>query len=243
MVVNKDDTSCNAVRNSSVGVGGTVHQFTPSSKTQPDPQTQSGTAYSIFGGLRPGPYTINSQAPPGYVFARACWTSVLDTPPSGEGLFHTLSPADTLTWNLGYTLGTQWAQVQGGDVYASATLQSYIPVGATPRSFILNGNGGYPGVATYGVDYYFDSSGLTHGETWVSSKNWLVNDTAPATDFYQLMYRQFGSPTTVDYVNPTSPIAKPPSRATPYYVTGDMTTSGDWMVGAGSIHVERIIKP
>ena len=121
MVVNKDDTSCNRILNSSVGVGGTVHQFTPSSKTQPDPQTQSGTEYSIFGGLRPGPYTINSQAPPGYVFARACWTSVLDTPPSGEGLSHTLSPADTLTWDLGYTLGTQWAQLQGGDVYASAT--------------------------------------------------------------------------------------------------------------------------
>jgi hypothetical protein len=121
MVVNKADTSCNAVRSSSVGVGGTVHQFTPSSKTQPDPQTQSGTAYSIFGGLRPGLYTIDSQTPAQYVLARACWMSVLDTPSSGEGLSHTLSPADTLTWDLGYTLGTQWTQVQGGDVYASAT--------------------------------------------------------------------------------------------------------------------------
>jgi hypothetical protein len=151
---------------------------------------------------------------------------------------------ETLQWDLGYTLGTQWAQVQGGDVYASATLQSYVPVGASPRAFILDGTGGYPGVATYGADYYFDSSGLTHEETWVSSKNWLVNDTAPATDFYQLMYRQFGgAPATVDYVNPTSPIPQPASRATPYHVTGDMSTSGDWLVGAGSIHVERIIKP
>jgi hypothetical protein len=36
---------------------------------------------------------------------------------------------------------------------------------------------GIRGVATYGTDYNFDSSGATHGETWVSSKNWLVNDT------------------------------------------------------------------
>jgi hypothetical protein len=32
---------------------------------------------------------------------------------------------DTLTWDLGYTLGTAWSQVQGGDVYASAALQSH----------------------------------------------------------------------------------------------------------------------
>jgi hypothetical protein len=53
-----------------------------------------------------------------------------------------------------------------------------VPVGASPRAFILDGTGGYPGVAMYGQDYNFDSSGATRGQTWVSSKNWLVNDTA-----------------------------------------------------------------
>jgi len=143
--------------------------------------------------------------------------------------------AETLQWDLGYTFGVAWSQAQGGDVYASGTLRSYVSTLTSPRAFILNGTtGGYPGVATYGTDYNFDISRLTHGETWVSSKNWLVNDTAPATDFYQFMYRQFGgAPATVDYVNPTSPIAMPAGRAAPYYVTGNMTTSGDWIVGAG----------
>ena len=249
MVVTKPNTSCDDVKNSTTTLTGTVtHQFTLSSASQPT-QVQSGNSYTVFNNVIPGSYTIDSQVPAQYVLARACWTSILDTPSSGESKFHELTPADTLTWDLGYTSGVAWSQVQGGDVYAGATLKSYVPAPhPTPpppstRVFILNGDSGYPGVATYGTDYNFDSSGLTHGETWVSSKNWLVNDTAPATDFYQLMYRQFGgAPATVDYVNPVSPIAQPPPRATPYYVTGNMTTSGDWLVGAGSIHVERIIK-
>jgi hypothetical protein len=139
-----------------------------------------------------------------------------------------------VTWDLGYTLGVAWSQVQGGNVYAGATLQSFVPVGAAPRAFILDGAGGYPGVATYGQSYNFDSSNLTKGQTWVSSKNWLVNDTASSIDYYQLLSRQFGgTPASVDYANPISPITQPASRATPYYVTGNMTTSGDWTVGSG----------
>ena len=46
-----------------------------------------------------------------------------------------------------------------------------------------------------------------------------------------------GAPTTVDYVNPTSPITQPAARATPYYVAGDMTTANDWLVGDGERQV------
>jgi hypothetical protein len=131
--------------------------------------------------------------------------------------------AETLQWDLGYTLGTQWTQVQGGDVYASATLQSYIPVGATPRSFILNGTGGYPGVATYGGNCNFDSSSATcGGKTWVSSKNWLVHDTASATDFYQLMYRQFGSPAPTASGD-TTLTGKLAGSTEHYYYDGNLT--------------------
>ena len=234
MQVSASDTSCAAVRASGTGITGTVHQFSPSSASHPAPQTQSGSSYVVFNNLIVGPYTINSQAPVQYVLARACWSDSLSAT-SGEGFTQTLGAADTVTWDLGYTLGVAWSQVQGGDVYASGTLKSYVPVGAAPRAFIVNAApNGYPGVATYGQSYTFDSSGLTHGQTWVSSKNWLVNDTSPATDFYQLMYRQFGgAPPAVDYVNPISPITQPAARATPYYVTGAMTTSGDWTVGSG----------
>jgi hypothetical protein len=97
--------------------------------------------------------------------------------------------------------------------------------------------GGYPGVATYGTDCNFDSSSaVCAGKTWVSSKNWLVKDTAPDTDFYQLMYRQFGgAPATADYTNP-SPLSQPPYKADmniPYYVTGNMTTNGNWSIADG----------
>jgi hypothetical protein len=114
-------------------------------------------------------------------------------------------------------------------VYASGTLRSYVP---TPRRFITNGAGGYPGVATYGGTFDFDAGAGT-GSTDVSSTNWLVKDLSPATDFYQLMYQRFGSPATPDYANPPSPVAKPASRTTPYYVTGNMTTSGNWAVASG----------
>jgi len=108
MVVDGDDTSCTAVFDSSVGVDGTVHQFTTSSKTQPDPQTQSGIEYSNFGGLRPGSYTVNSQAPSDYVPVRSCWYKY---GVSGEGLTATLGDNEVLVWELGYTQGTAWSQV------------------------------------------------------------------------------------------------------------------------------------
>jgi hypothetical protein len=213
IVVDAAKTSCTDIRASATGIP-KIHQFTRSSESQPAPQTQSGTNYVTFAGLIPGSYTIDTTAPPSYIFARACWTDSVSGSP-GETISHTLTAADTVTWDLGYTSGMAWSQAQGGDVYASATLQSYVPAGAVPRAFILNGAGGYPGVATYGQNYKFDSSGATHGETWISSKNWLVAD----TDFYQLLYGQFGgTPATVDYVNPASPVSQPASRVTPYYV-------------------------
>jgi hypothetical protein len=240
MQIDSTDTSCTAIRASITGVSGTVHKFTFNSASQPAPQTQSGTAYSVFSSIIPGSYTLNSQAPVGYVFARGCWAST-NAGTSGEAITGILASGDTLTWDLGYTLGIAWSQTRGGDVYASATLQSYVPAATT---FILDGTGGYPGVATYGSDYNFDSSGVTHGQAWVSSKNWLVNDTVtPTVDYYQFFYRQFGgAPAIIDFTNPdlgsaAAPIlitqAQAPSRATPYYVNGNMETSGNWNVGDG----------
>ena len=507
MVVSAADTSCTAIRASATGVTGTVQQFSPSSTSQPTPITQSGTTYATFSSVPPGSYTLNPQPPAGYVFARSCWADALSAT-AGEGISQTLAASDTVTWDVGYTVGSPWAQIQGGDIYASATLRSYIPVltsftgtggtittsggytthtftgsgtftpngagnvevlvvgggggggvsdstnrnagggggggviynsslavtaGSYPvtvgpggdgtigsgaggddpnqriggnsifstitasggggggsggagsgggggsgggagrnhtadsgtgisgqgnnggvgaagttvtsgggggggagsvgsagttsvggaggsgyassisgssfaygggggggrssgsggagstsggagagsdaagtagtantggggggsaasssvtryggnggsgvviiryptptgnRSFILDGTGGYPGVATYGQNFTFDGTGVTLGQAWASSKNWLVNDTARSIDYYQLMYTQFGgTPATVDYVNPVSPISKPSSRVAPYYVTGDMTTSGNWVVANGN---------
>jgi len=186
-------------------------------------QTQTTDAYVSWNNATIGTYTISSAAPPGYVLQTACWKRDVTAPLSGTGMSAIVNNTETLQWDLGYTLGTQWTQVQGGDVYASATLQSYIPVGATPRSFILNGTGGYPGVATYGGNCNFDSSSATcGGKTWVSSKNWLVHDTAPATDFYQLMYRQFGSPAPTASGD-TTLTGKLAGSTDPYYYDGNLT--------------------
>jgi len=75
----------------------------------------------------------------------------------------------------------------------------------------------------------------------VSSKNWLVKDPASTIDYYELFYRRFGgAPATVDWDHPISPIAQPAGRTEadgrtpiPYYVIGDMRTSGDWSIPDG----------
>ena len=102
MQVSTSNTSCTAVRASSTGVSGTVHQFTPSSASQPAPKTQSGSSHVVFTSLIPGSYTIGSQAPAGYQIARYCW-SRSTAPMSDETKTATLYPGDTLTWDLGYT--------------------------------------------------------------------------------------------------------------------------------------------
>jgi len=100
--------------------------------------------------------------------------------------------------------------------------------------FITNGTGGYPGVATYGTDYDFDATDPGKGEAWVSSKNWLVNDTITSnTDYYALLYKQFGSPTPTTTGN-TTLNSQLSGSATPYYYNGALTIDTlSWSVGTG----------
>lgn len=235
MVISGADISCNAVYTATSPVPGTTMGFTAGSASNPARQGPIGqNYYAPFPGLVGGSYTLAPQVAPGYYLQAACWKKLLNAPLSGTGLSQSLSeptPGDTLTWDLGYTLGTPWAAVQGGDVYAAQNLSSYIPTG---NLFITAGAGGYPGIATYGNTYDFDFLASSQGESLVSPTNWLVHDSVSPIDYYQLFYQRFGGkPTTVDYVAPSAPVAQPTSRAAPYYVTGDMTTTGNWVVPAG----------
>lgn len=238
MVVTSADTSCTAVRSSSTGVSGTVHQFTPGSASQPAPQTQSGITYTQFNSLPLGSYTLSPVAPANYLIKRACWAK-LPVVSQGEGLSQTLGAGETLTWDLGYTVGNAWVQAKGGDVYASGTLASLTPSGISPRVFILDGTTGEsPGVATYGTDYDFaiETTGSDpKGASFVSSEKWLVNETYPSANWYDVFYYRFGSPTAPDYDCSVShcTVSQPAPRATPYYVVGDMATQGNWSVGEG----------
>jgi len=137
-------------------------------------------------------------------------------------------------------LGEAWAQVVGGDVYGGSAIASSVPVGTSPRHFVLAAPQAPAGVVTYGASVDFDSDSLLAGENLVSAPQWLAKDRARPRDHYAYFYHRFGgAPRTVDYPNPTTPIVQPPPKSKtdgspiPYYVTGDMETSGDWLVPNG----------
>ncbi len=237
-------STCSVVRAATTGINGTVHGFTGGSASQPTPQTQTGASYVTFPNIVGGSYTISSTASPDYVLTTACWTRTLNALTTGEGLSASLSePLDneTLTWDLGYTLGTPWTQTGGGgNVYAAGFVQSFIPVSSSPRKFVLSSSGGSPGVVLHGTDfptpgYDLDSDPSLTGGSLVSSTNWIAQEDNPQyrVNYYDYFRIKLGGTFPADYTNPLTPIPQPVSRATPYFVSGDMTTSGDWVVGNG----------
>src|SRR3989344_562193 len=175
--VDPADTSCTAIKavlTTDGEINGTTLQFTPSSASEPTPQTQVGANYVTFADIVTGSYTLDPVPPTAdWVFARACSTN-LDNGTTGEGLSRTVPANSTIRWDEGYTLGTSWVQTEGGDVYAAGTVRSFIPA-VTPRVFNLDGDAGYPGVVTYGTGYDFDSDPFSTGGTLISSTNWEVN--------------------------------------------------------------------
>jgi hypothetical protein len=124
--------------------------------------------------------------------------------------------------------------VIGGDVYASAALRSFIPSVASPRYFVRTPTEGTSGVVTYGTSYDFASGTTAQGEAYVSSSQWLANDTYTATDYYAMMYHRFGSP-TADYTGDTIFNSELASSADAYFVDGNLTVSGPtaWSVTDG----------
>lgn len=228
------DTTCAAVSSSTTGISGTTFNFTASSANQPAAQVQSGNVPVTFSSQPVGSYNIN------YTLPSTEWT--IGTPCIylngvlvGYGESATLTGGSTLEWRFGFTRGSPWVQVDGGDVYASAMLRSYVPA-VVPRVFNRDGDGGYPGVVSYGGSYDFDSDWTTQGEAFVSTDNWLVNANQTRVNYYDYFYRKYGSPTvsTTDasFSNLLA-VTQPTSSVTPYYVIGDMTTTGDWSVGNG----------
>jgi hypothetical protein len=129
--------------------------------------------------------------------------------------------------------------VVGGDFYTAGNLRSSIPVappGPAPREFLLADTGNPPGVVTYGTSFDLNSD-ASQGENLVSDTNWLVNESNRRVDYYQLMLQRFGGiPLTWDYTDPASPLTQPVYKQDmnqPYFVKGNMTTSGNWLVGDG----------
>jgi hypothetical protein len=201
--------------------------------TSYEPQSIAGGTYATWAVVGDQTYSVDdTPTPSGYVLKLACHTN-------GTGISAFIGGGQTVTWELGYSLGTPWFQVGGGgDAYAQTSIRSYIPAAASPQYFSLDGTGGSPGFVQYGTSYDFDSSPTGEGETLVSSNGWLTNDTTIQPDYYAIMYKRFGSPATPDYSGGTTvdSLSDFTSLAhdSPYYVTGDLTIDGaDWAIGPG----------
>lgn len=240
-VVVGNNADCAAIRASTNGINGAVHGFTVAPAPTPTPLTQAGDSYVTFASSPPSastPYTLSiSNIPADYVPQKACWQTSTPTN-SGEGLSVSLNGGETLTWDVGYSAGSAWAQTQGGNVYAQGTITSYIPSLATPRTFSLDGSGGYPGLVTYGNTYDFSAVSGSQGESYVSRLNWLVNQVNPTTNYFDLFYHRLGAPTTESDLTKND-LTKPRGGAleTPavYYLKGPVNTriSDSWTIPSG----------
>lgn len=240
MSVTDADTSCTAIDASTTPVSGTTFGLAPA--VAPGSQTQSGatpvTWNAPVDAVSGTSYSLTISPPLGssVVLKNACY-STTGAAPWSQGLTAQLNPAGSLTWKVGLGPPGPWVQAEAGDVYATGAIRSLVPFGTTPRVFVRDGLGGWPGIVTYGdtgvTPFDFDSSVGSNGSTIVSSTNWLVGEAYETKDFYQVFYNRFAPPATPDYLNPGAPVTQPAPRATPYTVEGDMTTSGDWSVGVG----------
>lgn len=232
VAVTADDTSCSTIESSTNFLSGT--RFTITGQSQ---QIQNGPQFATWASINAGTYVLSATFPNNFGLARGCWNRTVTVPTSGEGMgARFTTEGEILTWTVGAVPPGAWMQTRGGDVYAAGTVQSLIPSTASPsRVFSLDGSGGAPGVLRYGgaFDFQIDAGS---GEAYISSTNWNVNTTDRyATDYYDLMWRKFGGPTTVDFDAEAlaAPLTQPISRETPYVAVGDVATSGNWVVPTG----------
>lgn len=231
-------TSCSDIYTSTNYRDGTVFDLT-SSSTSLGKQTQSGSNYVSW--------NMNTSSSKVYTIVPTSDGSSTISYCLYDGTSHyfghssvTPDSTSTYTFTVGYGQPAGWYQTQGGDVYAANRIVSFIPSTAATPQFSIKGlpaGNGYPGLVTYGstssTPYDFAASTSDEGSSIVSATNWLANNVfSPTRNFYEYYFAGFGSPTTIDYDH-VGTITKPASRATPYVVSGDMTTSGDWTVSAG----------
>ncbi len=247
-IISGSDTTCAAIDGSTSYLINSIFNLSPA--LTGGAKTQTGSSYVSWTTTSSNTFSLVATVPSGYALRNACWTRTPTAPTSGTGLSASVNIAgpDTLSWDLGYSLGVAWAQTQGGDVMARDRITSLMTSLAVPRLFSINGTGGYPGVAFYGytgaTPYDFDE-GTGQGETYVSTPKWLANEPGDGgskdpytTDWYQYFLYQFdrsplSAQATPDYDNPAAPITKPASRLLPYLVSGNMETMGDWTIGNG----------
>jgi len=125
-----------------------------------------------------------------------------------------------------------WFQTQGGDVHAQTTITDPIPdtVPADERYCSLLGDGGYPGVVSYGTSYNFDE-----GSASPDPFGWLANSS------YQ------GDPYGYDYFDglidqdddgdPVLSAGKSTILPGIYKISGNQEITSDWDIGSTESYV------
>lgn len=89
--------------------------------------------------------------------------------------------------------------------------------------------GGYVGTVSYGTNYDFDAS-AGQGGNLVSATNWLVNQAHSVIDYYSYFAHKFDIPAGATVYDPAAQSGAMPNASGIYYVDGDLTTQGDWLV-------------
>lgn len=208
-------------------------------------RTQSGSNPVSWNPVTPqGPFTISVNAPPaGHTFDKACWV----TTPGGatnQGTSTTVQSYQTLAWHLGFIASNPWVRVTGGNLTACQSINSQIPTTANPRLFMTAPTGGSPGIVSYNTTYDFDPDVNGTGGSYVSSSNWLVQESIPSTcttDWYQFLFNKYGlAGVTADFTNPGNlNMNSFLSRPQPYIVNGNLTTQAGqpWAVANGTNRV------
>lgn len=189
------------------------------------PVNQTQTDSNYVGWTVPAGTKTLSQSPPSeYTLKNACWTRTTTAPTSGTGLTASGSNGETLTWELGYSIGP-WLQTGGGDVVAGGLLNTNLPDVGT--DFALDADG-FPGVLIYGTGFDF-TSGAGSGANQASSQNWLTQHPPSTCINYYDVYASKLSSTASPY---TSGGAKPAASGI-YSQSSNLTTTANWSVPVG----------
>lgn len=148
------------------------------------------------------------------------------------------APDCTTTTNVVVTAPDPWWQVKDGDVTTNGNIRSYIfPAGV---KFILDGLGGYPGVASYGGLQAVFGNGV------VSSKGWLANTTSTWLTSKTYDYNYFRGLLPSDWWEAKIPIASGTINSFPtgsandegyivYYHSGNLIINGAQTLGNNKV--------
>lgn len=129
-----------------------------------------------------------------------------------------------------------WFQTEGGDVHAQTNISDLIPDTCEPDPVCepycsLLGDGGSPGVVSYGTSYDF-KPGSGRGKDRVSEEGWLANSSYGGPAYG---YDYFDSLIEDDDGDPVLSAGKPLPGI--YKISGDQSITSNWGIGSTQSYV------